>query len=62
MISLVELVSVKIEDALVRLFAEPNYTAEWGTPIICSADIESIAVFDKTSGQSMNRDVCVKDE
>lgn len=29
---------------------EPILTAERGTPIICSADIESIAVFDKSSG------------
>lgn len=67
MISLVEplghssLVSLKIGDALVRLFAEPNYQAERGTPIVCSTDIKSIAVFDKSTGQSLNRDICVKD-
>lgn len=67
-ISLVEplghssLVSVKIGDALVRLFAEPNVKTERDTPVVCSANMESIRVFDKASGQSLNREACVKGE
>ncbi|SDT51611.1 carbohydrate ABC transporter ATP-binding protein, CUT1 family [Paenibacillaceae bacterium GAS479] len=55
------LVSARIGDKLVRFFADASYRAERGTSIVCSADLQKIAVFDKSTGQSIDTEHCIKE-